>query len=153
MGGGQKKKAVQVRGILKLRTHSTFSAPTVPSAPIIAIEHSAVVRRKSMQMCEKGICSEFWLLKWKSLRVSGTSQEHLSHTDLIFRIYITRCFALRAFCVVFNEENRQRQHCKSNSPEDNVTRPVDTLRPCWIETSAAHSLCRTKNCVKYLKAL
>lgn len=40
-----------------------FAAPVVPTAPIIAIEYSAVVRRKSMHMFEKGICSEFWLLK------------------------------------------------------------------------------------------
>lgn len=65
----------------------------------------------------------------------------LGHTKLMFHIYIRGCYALRAFYVVFNEENRQRQHCKSNSPKDNVTRPADTLRPCWIETSADQPPC------------
>jgi len=63
MGIGQKRKLVQVCAILKVRTFCTFAAPVVPSAPIIAIEYSVVMRRKSMQMCEKGICLEFWLLK------------------------------------------------------------------------------------------
>lgn len=60
---GQKRKLLQVCGILKVRTYCMFAAPVVPAAPIIAIEYSAVVRRKSMHMFEKGICSEFWLLK------------------------------------------------------------------------------------------
>lgn len=33
-------------------------------------------------------------------RVSETSQEHLGHTELMFSIYITVCFALRFLCVV-----------------------------------------------------
>ena len=51
MGIGQKRKVVQVCGILKVRTYCTFAAPVVPTAPVIAIEYSAVVRRKSMRMC------------------------------------------------------------------------------------------------------
>lgn len=148
---GQKRKVVRVCGILKVRTYCMFAAPVVPTAPIIAIEYSTVVRRKSMHMCEKGICSEFWLIN-ESLRECQRPPRSIWATQSWCFVF-TGCFTLRVFCVVFNEENRQRQHCKSNSPEDNVTRPADTLKPCWIETSAAHSPCRTKSCVKYLKAL
>lgn len=130
----------------------TFAALwKMPNVPIIATEHSVAMRRTSKQICKKDICLKFWLLNWDFQRVSETSQEHLGHTKLMFGIYITGCFALRFFCV--NEQHTQRQQCKSNSPEDNVTRPADMLRPCWIETSTAHSSGCIKSLVNYLKAL
>lgn len=98
-------------------------ADLVPSACITDIEYSMV------NVLERNVLR----ILVPKMKVSQSLRDlpgNLGHTKLMFHIYITGCYALRAFCVVFNEENPQRQHCKSNSPKDNVTRPADTLRPC-----------------------